>query len=353
MSRTSDLRIDLMNLEQTWIEFLADLFERDGWEVLAKDVSTASRGEPDVSIMQRGSHVLVELKLIRSGLASRALLHNATSNLLAMMKARNAERGILIIPQRITAEARRAFADVSGERIELWDLDVLVQHVTRFPNLSRRFADLLRALQIGAESAPSNATTVAMLDDAGQELPPPGEGARIASALKAIEPGKKGGAAQSFEKLCEEALILLFGTELLGWRRQSAIENGYQRVDLIARLQPVRSAFWTTLSADFRARYIVFEFKNYTDPIGQDQIYATERYLYATALRSVAIVIARNGYSENAGRTVRGALRDQGKLILCLDLEEFCSMLQAFDTGDEFEKPLFAKRDDLLMSLAR
>lgn len=77
--------------------------------------------------------------------------------------------------------------------------------------------------------------------------------------------------------------------ELLGWRRQSAIENGYQRVDLIARLQPVRSAFWTTLSADFRARYVVFEFKNYTDPIGQDQI-------YATALRSVAIIIARNGY---------------------------------------------------------
>ena len=124
-------------------------------------------------------------------------------------------------------------------------------------------------------------------------------------------------------------------------------------MDLIARLQPVQSAFWATLVNDFRARYIVFEFKNYSNPITQDQIYGTERYLYATALRSVAIIIARNGYDENANRAVQGALREQGKLILCLDLKEFTGMLRAFDAGDEFEEVLLAKRDDLLMSLAR
>jgi hypothetical protein len=69
----------------------------------------------------------------------------------------------------------------------------------------------------------------------------------------------------------------------------------------------VQSAFWATLAADFHTRYVVFEFKNYSGPITQDQVYATEKYLKKSALRSVAIVVAKNGAAESAIQAMRGA----------------------------------------------
>jgi hypothetical protein len=145
----------------------------------------------------------------------------------------------------------------------------------------------------------------------------------------------------------------LFGVNLVGWKSQSTIENGFQRVDLIARLQPDQSAFWSTLAEDFRTRYIVFEFKNYTKPITQHEIYTTERYLFTAALRSVAVVIARNGIGSSAIQAIHGSLREQGKLILCLTGEEFSGLLRGFDTGDSPEDLLIQKRDEILMSIGR
>lgn len=343
-----------MNLEQSWIDFLTTLFERDGWEVLPRNASEPKRfhTEPDLALSQRGMNMVVEVKLIRSPNVSLATLRNAVASIKHILEDREGYRGLIVIPQSLSKAAKAAFESAAEESVDLWDLHSLVRHTAVFPGLISRLVDLLRALQIGAEDAPTVQSQLAMLQEM-DEPPLTGEGARLAEEFDLIKPGNKKKAAQAFEKLCESALVLLFGNELIGWRRQSQIEFGYQRVDLIARLQPSNSAFWQTLASDFRARYVVFEFKNYTGQIGQDQIYTTERYLYATALRSVAIIIARNGYDENANRTVQGALREQGKLILCLTLVELQEMLRAFDSGDEYENILLARRDNLLMSLAR
>ena len=353
MSRMKDLHVDLMNLEASWVEFLRDLFERDGWEVLAQDVGRQDTSFPDLTLGQRGDIVAVELKLIRSPQASRTLIRNGVANLRGMLQPGGFNRGLLVIPQNLSVAARDEFETASGGAIDLWTLHELTENAKSYPRLASRLADLLRALRIGVEDVPAPASAVAILQEAGEDLPPVGEGTRLADAFSAFDPGNKNGEAKAFEQLCEDSLVLLFGTDLIGWRSQHGIEHGYQRVDLVARLQPVRSAFWQTLASDFRTRYVVFEFKNYTDKIGQEQIYSTERYLYATALRSVAIIIARNGCSESAERTIQGALREQGKLILCLDLQEFQAMLRSFDAGDDYERTLLAKRDDLLMSLSR
>lgn len=57
---------------------------------------------------------------------------------------------------------------------------------------------------------------------------------------------------------------------------------------------------------------MIFEFKNYSEPITQKEIYTTEKYLYAKALRCVGILIAANGYSENAQWAAKGCLRENG-----------------------------------------
>ena len=52
---------------------------------------------------------------------------------------------------------------------------------------------------------------------------------------------------------------------------------------------------------------MIFEFKNYSEKITQKEIYTTERYLYAKALRSVAIIVSANGYEENAYWAAKGS----------------------------------------------
>jgi hypothetical protein len=97
----------------------------------------------------------------------------------------------------------------------------------------------------------------------------------------------------------------------------------------------------------------VFEFKNYRERITQNEIYTTEKYLYAAALRSVAIIIARGGDGESAKRTMRGALREQGKLMLCLSLAELCTLLRGRDAGDDPTGLLIEKIDAMLIGIAR
>jgi len=350
MGRIKDLYIDQINLESAWLDLLAALFEKQGFVAISRDDRSSSRPAPDLVIEADGGSIIVELKLHRSERVPLALVRNAFAQLDRMVRVAGAQRGILIIPQRLV---KSHYMAVQQEPHELWGLDRLIKEAHAFPEIAADLGELLRALRVGAERPPEGSSDITELGDTPAELPPLGAGTALAEKLEVLPPGKKNGAAHKFEKLCEEALRLLFDKDLLGWRSQSDIEQGFQRVDVIARLQPAQSAFWSTLSADFRTRYVVFEFKNYIDPITQDQVYTTEKYLFTSALRSVAIIIAKNGAGESADRAMRGALREQGKLILSLSMAEFCALLRGFDAGDNPEELLIRKVDDLLMAIAR
>jgi hypothetical protein len=347
MKRDRAWLFDPFNLMNAWLDLLARLFEREGFVVSKGNQIGRSF---DLSLDHDSEIIIVELKLHRSERVPLALVRNAFAQLDRIVADNNAQRGILIIPQRLVESH---YSAVNLGPHALWDLNQLIAKTRQWPDLAADLAELLRALRVGAERQPEEPARIAELADTPAELPPLGAGEVLAAKLEAIPAGKRHGAAQDFEKFCEEALRLLFNQDLLGWRSQSEIENGFQRVDVIARLQPSQSAFWSTLSADFRTRYVVFEFKNYSDPITQDQVYTTEKYLFTLALRSVAIIIAKNGAAESADRAMRGALREQGKLILCLSMSEFCSLLRGFDGGDNPEEVLIQKVDDLLTTIGR
>lgn len=123
--------------------------------------------------------------------------------------------------------------------------------------------------------------------------------------------------------------------------------------DLAARVASTDD-FWVSLTRDFRARFIVFEFKNYKKPISQREVYTTEKYLYPLAMRSTAIIIARNGYDAGALKAAEGALRESGKVILMFSAKEICDMLKAKDKlGDAALNLLAEKFHKMLLSLER
>ena len=76
--------------------------------------------------------------------------------------------------------------------------------------------------------------------------------------------------------------------------------------------------FWRFLISFYQTRFVVFEYKNYREPISQNLIYITEKYLFPVALRNVALIIARKGFDSNAPKAALGYLRESGKLIISI-----------------------------------
>lgn len=103
------------------------------------------------------------------------------------------------------------------------------------------------------------------------------------------------------------------------WAVQPQTNDALHCFDLCCKIKSgVRHDFFDTITSYFNTKYIVFEFKNYTKEIAQREIYTTEKYLYGTVLRKVAILVSRNGYDKHACQAAKGSLRENGKLILCL-----------------------------------
>lgn len=114
-----------------------------------------------------------------------------------------------------------------------------------------------------------------------------------------------------------------------------------------------QKTFWSILERYFNSKYVIFEFKNYNEPITQKEIYTTERYLYAKALRSVAIIVSANGYEENAYWATKGSLRENGKLIMLFDSGDLIAMNKMKMEQEDPANYLLDKLDNLLLDLEK
>lgn len=167
-----------------------------------------------------------------------------------------------------------------------------------------------------------------------------------------IKPGQKD--FTEYENLCVEALKLLFSDFLSIWEQQQNSNDNIYRFDLICKIKnDISDDFFETLNTYFNTRYIVFDFKNYSEQITQKEIYTTEKYLYDKALRKVAIIVSRNGIDENALKAVKGSLREQGKVILTLTDYDILEMINMYYKGDNPTDYLSMKLDKLLIELEK
>ena len=121
---------------------------------------------------------------------------------------------------------------------------------------------------------------------------------------------------------------------------------------MVARINTT-TEFWKFIINEIQSRYIIFEFKNYSEKINQGQILTTEKYLFNQALRKVAIIFSRKGGDESADKFIRGALRESGKVILVLSDDDVEEMITDKEKGDAPEHVLFKKIDELFMTLSR
>ena len=101
----------------------------------------------------------------------------------------------------------------------------------------------------------------------------------------------------------------------------------------------------------YNSHFVVFEFKNYTDKIDQNLIYITEKYLFDAALRNVAFIISRKGFSDAAKFAAEGCLKEHGKLILDVTQDDLMKMLKS--PSDNPADHLLTKLEEFLMGISK
>lgn len=160
--------------------------------------------------------------------------------------------------------------------------------------------------------------------------------------------------SDEFEKLCTEILEVLFLDDLALWRIQKKSNRDLYRFDLVCRIKDnITTGFWNLLENRFNSKYIIFEYKNYSKKITQKEIYTTEKYLYLKALRSVAIIISRKGADSNAEIAMKGCLRENGKLIISITIDDLIKMLNEKSKGLDPSEYLYDILDNMLLDLEK
>lgn len=301
----------------------------------------------------------IDIKFFRSRSIPATTLKDSANKLAYYLRSMTDGTGIIAINTIVPLELKDEISDEF--RINIWDRGTIYNSLTELSiELRDEFEKLLLAVQQGIEtinvfSGINVSRAIANGPLLGKTKPifkkiPDNKGQQLLEELNLIQCGKA--EWSKYESKCLEILEFLFENDLTLWEKQNRTEDGLSRFDLICRVASIDD-YWKALVKSFNTRFILFEFKNYCNPIDQGQIYTTERYLFNKALRSVGFIIARKGANTNAQQAAKGALKENGKLILILSNNDLENMLKLKDNNGSPNDYLSNLLDIWLIALSR
>lgn len=132
-----------------------------------------------------------------------------------------------------------------------------------------------------------------------------------------------------YESLCIDACEYLFKDHFRHYspRIQSYTSDGIFRRDLVINNNfNDPTSFWAQIKQEFSGNIIVVDFKNYSDPLKQNDFYLTSKYLSQTSGKC-GIIFSRKGLDHSAGILQRRLLKEE-ILLLCLDDEDMIGMIK-------------------------
>lgn len=345
MGRGSDLMIEGASIEEDWFEFLArflsqshmgqassyrggdDPDDQEGWEMY--------QSYPDLDYTDgSGKKFAVAFRMFRwrDGWIER--IRESVKHIEGIARRGGYDGSIVITTLELSKESINLFAQ---SKTTIWGLGDLRANAND-DKIVDELEDLISETILNSAS-PS------------WQHANPTKGAPIADRMLETVSGRDGFSA--FETCCLKAIQFLFSGGLANLRTQNVNTDRTTRMDIIARIKIIRDSFWSMIANDFHTRYVVFEAKNYSAPISQSEIYSTEKYLFTKGLRTVAVIIARNGADSGAERAAVSALRENGKLILVLSMGDLVKMLHMKDVGELPEDYLFELMDNMFMKMGR
>ena len=330
---------------------IEDLFKSYG--CITKRTAYTQDSNYDIYAEKEGKKFYIEVKAVRSRIISKSSIAN-TMLVSDLMLLKNDEYFVLVVANMIPDLIKEYVR--TKDRFLVIDISELLYLVQDNEELKYRLLSLVEFTTEDIELKEPE-EFLRMLDVVEDEILDSliDDNERIKQLLQEVndwEQDKK--TSVEYEKFCTRVLKILFSNDLTLWREQQKSNDDLYRFDLICKIKDdVTSAFWKFIEEYFRSKYIIFEFKNYKDVITQKEIYTTEKYLYAKALRCVAIIVSCNGSDENAKKAIKGTLRENGKLILNLSNKDIANMLEYELNGNLASEYLYNVLDEMLIELEK
>jgi hypothetical protein len=329
------MTIDLNTLDYKEFELVVGaLLVRSGYHITAQ----AKRGQrgPDFEVAApSGERIIVEVKHFRQPIPS-AMVAQLAGDIARYRLQSPDTKGLIVISGTLSAAAAHRIA-VHPE-LEVWTGDEVVRRLSAHP-------DILAATRasVGAFQALS---ALSMLT---ASLPPPKPAsAQYTKRLAAIAAGR--GDWREFEIWCTEILTDIFKPDLGPPDRQIRTDDG---LDIMDAIFPIRAGAppWSQVRAEFATRFVVSEYKNYVEPIGQKQVESIAQYLWANAKRQFGILVSRTAPADSALAQRRRAWLDQSKMIAFLSDRELVEMLEMREEGDDPFEVIDAQLEEFLRTL--
>ncbi|NMP26828.1 hypothetical protein GW590_08125 [Rahnella sp. SAP-1] len=331
-------------------------FVANTFEVMDYQVSISKEKGYDLKLNFDQQQYIIGIKYYRTTRAQMSLIKNAVRRLVSSVST-VAENKILVVSSIIEDMSREALEKEFA--VNIVDLADLLCWTSPFPELFEQLCNLLELKSLEEFSRKGrhiDCVLTTNCNDKARLYNPQAFGNEtdvadsLVSELDKIKFGK--GAWRSYEIHAEKILNYLFENDLYGWQSQLRTDDGLNRYDYVCRIKATTD-FWKLLVERLNSQYIIFEFKNYREKVGQQQIITTEKYLLEKGLRKVAIILTRNGANESAKKMAKGAMRDQGKLLIMLDDSEIKKMIELKQSGSDPTDYLFEKTDQFLLELSR
>ena len=178
------------------------------------------------------------------------------------------------------------------------------------------------------------------------------KGEELIDRLNNCNTGKSNKNAILYEDICNDIIKYLFGNEFSQFSTQHKTKDNMFRMDLLCSLKGT-TEFWRFIIQFFNTKFVVFEYKNYTNKVDQNLIYVTEKYLFSAALRNIAFIISRKGFDENAHKAALGVLKETQKFIVDITDKDLIEMIKMKEKGEEPSDYLLDKVENLLMSVSK
>ena len=347
----SDLFVILENarFEKT----VLSAFQAIGYETKSEELSRQHKYIGDFVAQNSEGLRYVEVKFYTQRSHSLQHLRRAIDAFKDRLKKDQDAKGILVINYTISTEEFLELPVGYSNFVEVWSISDLIDKLSENITLVDKLLEF--GLNTSGNLVPKSSKIKIIFDKSKND-----SDKHIVETLKNELKERKDW--REFEIVCSKILKLIFREDLDNWVAQNSSDNRLHVRDLTARIlgratthsnKSTTEDFWSILARHFNCRYITFEFKDYGSPISQGEVLTTEKYLYLTALRSVAIIIAANGADKNAIETMKGALREHGKLILMISPENLDTMLDLWLDGDLPQRTLLEKLDERLLNINR
>lgn len=304
--------------------------------------------EYDVLATKDNTQYLIEVKYSRKNYVPTSSLYDAACRLKAILDMQETSSvAILVVGTKLKTNVRMRIESIGN--IIVLDIGNLLFLVQDNEPLKR---EMLSILDFSVNDLLPEKPNVQLFD---LQEKPTSQPVRQSDLLKErITNWVNSNGNTEYENLCYETLNYLFDNELALWHRQQTSNADLYRFDLICKIKDGEvSGLWSTILQCFNSKYIIFEFKNYTEEITQKEIYTTDKYLYLKALRGVAIIVSCKGTSPNADKAIRGTLRENGKLILSINNSDLLKMIDIKMSEGIPADYLYAKFDELLIDLEK